>query len=95
MGGVPQYSKDNPYLLNTLCWACGNVYNGCSWFRDGHPVPGWRAERKDLYIKSGCPVESYAVFSCPEFVRDWPDSLPFSVKDMCNYTGKSNQKREE
>ena len=52
--------------LKTLCWKCGNAYgNGCSWFRNYTPVPGWTAiEQK--FIQD----VSYTVIECPEFVED-------------------------
>lgn len=64
----------------TLCWLCRNAVPspetgaGCSWSRKPHtPVPGWEAERRDLYgyaskgsWKAGV-TESYRVLSCPEF----------------------------
>lgn len=50
----------------TLCWQCGRAYgDGCSWFRDYTPVPGWTAIPEELY-SSG----SYTVTACPEFVED-------------------------
>lgn len=52
---------------STLCWDCQNARgNGCSWFRNFTPVPGWVAEKGDLYGVD----DSYTVKECPEFVRD-------------------------
>lgn len=66
--------------MMTLCWGCGNAVpdedgeRGCSWSREGTPVEGWVAERRDIRIQPKRPgeerrgVESYQVITCPAFV---------------------------
>ena len=66
--------------MMTICWACANAVpdeegtRGCSWSREGRPVEGWVAERRDIRIQPKRPgeerraVESYQVITCPEFV---------------------------
>ena len=65
--------------MMTICWACANAVpdaegeRGCSWSREGKPVEGWVAERRDIRIQPKRPgeerrgVESYQVITCPEF----------------------------
>ena len=66
--------------MMTICWACGNAVpdaegeRGCPWSREGKPVEGWVAERRDIRIQPKRPgeerraVESYQVITCPSFV---------------------------
>ena len=66
--------------MMTICWACANAVpdeegtRGCSWSREGKPVEGWVAERRDIRIQPKRPgeerraVESYQVITCPAFV---------------------------
>ena len=66
--------------MMTLCWGCGNAVpdaegeRGCPWSREGRPVEGWVAERRDIHIQPKRPgeerraIESYQVITCPEFV---------------------------
>ena len=66
--------------MMTICWACGNAVpdaegeRGCPWSREGKPVEGWVAERRDIRIQpkrlgeERRAVESYQVITCPEFV---------------------------
>lgn len=66
--------------MMTICWACANAVpdeegtRGCPWSREGKPVEGWTAERRDIRIQPKRPgeerraVESYQVITCPEFV---------------------------
>ena len=66
--------------MMTICWACANAVpdeegtRGCSWSREGKPVEGWVAERRDILIQATSPggekkrIESYQVITCPEFV---------------------------
>ena len=66
--------------MMTICWSCANAVpdadgeRGCPWSREGRPVEGWVAERRDIRIQSARPgeerktVESYQVITCPEFV---------------------------
>ena len=66
--------------MMTICWACGNAVpdaegeRGCPWSREGRPVEGWEAERRDIRIQPRRPgeerraVESYQVITCPVFV---------------------------
>lgn len=66
--------------MMTICWACANAVpdeegtRGCPWSREGKPVEGWVAERRDIRIQPKRPgeerraVESYQVITCPEFV---------------------------
>lgn len=66
--------------MMTICWACANAVpdeegtRGCSWSREGRPVEGWVAERRDIRIQPKRPgeerraVESYQVITCPAFV---------------------------
>ena len=65
----------------TKCWACANAVpdadgqRGCSWSKDGKPVNGWEAKRRDILVQPTSPggerkrVESYHVVTCPEFVE--------------------------
>ena len=56
---------------NTLCWECKNACDrGCCWSDHFEPVPGWEAEYD---TNSNC-IDSYVVFSCPEFVRETPEN---------------------
>lgn len=66
--------------MMTICWACGNAVpdaegeRGCPWSREGKPVEGWVAERRDILVQATRPgggkkpVESYQVITCPEFM---------------------------
>ena len=66
--------------MMTICWACANAVpdadgeRGYSWSREGKPVEGWVAERRDIRIQPKRPgeerraVESYQVITCPAFV---------------------------
>ena len=66
--------------MMTICWSCANAVpdadgeRGCSCSREGRPVEGCVAERRDICIQSAHPgeerktVESYQVITCPEFV---------------------------
>lgn len=66
--------------MMTLCWGCGNAVpdaegeRGCSWSREGKPVEGWVAERRDILVQATSPggekkrIESYQVITCPAFV---------------------------
>ena len=58
----------------TLCWYCVNsCANGCPWFTDFTPVPGWDAV--PTVVKMGVvwnkerPKPSYHVNACPLFVE--------------------------
>ena len=53
----------------SLCWCCVNAYDGCAWSRDGLPVEGWQAVKRDLLpqTKGGSTVTSFFVEQCPEF----------------------------
>lgn len=73
-GNVKEYPK-------TLCWSCANAVpdrdgeRGCSWSREGKPVEGWTATRRDIRVgatENGKKAESYQVSKCPQFVRDKP-----------------------
>lgn len=48
------------------CWDCANACGGCEWSKSFQPV------RK--MVKNGKrewrPMESYAIRSCPEFVKE-------------------------
>lgn len=66
--------------MMTKCWFCANAVpdadgeRGCSWSREGRPVEGWAAARRDILVQATRPggerkpVESYQVITCPEFV---------------------------
>lgn len=66
--------------MMTICWACGNAVpdeegtRGCPWSREGKPVEGWVAERRDILVQPTRPggekkrLESYCVITCPAFV---------------------------
>lgn len=66
--------------MMTICWACANAVpdeegtRGCSWSREGKPVEGWVAARRDILVQATRPgggkkpVESYQVITCPAFV---------------------------
>ena len=66
--------------MMTLCWGCGNAVpdaegeRGCPWSREGRPVEGWEAERRDILVQATKPtgekkrIESYCVITCPAFV---------------------------
>lgn len=66
--------------MMTICWACANAVpdaegeRGCPWSREGKPVEGWTAERRDILVQDTSPggekkrIESYQVITCPEFV---------------------------
>lgn len=66
--------------MMTICWACANAVpdeegtRGCSWSREGRPVEGWVAERRDILVQATSPggekkrIESYQVITCPAFV---------------------------
>lgn len=47
--------------MMTICWACANAVpdadgeRGCSWSREGKPVEGWVAERRDIRIQPKRP----------------------------------------
>ena len=49
--------------MMTLCWGCGNAVpdaegeRGCPWSREGKPVEGWVAERRDIRIQPKRPGE--------------------------------------
>lgn len=58
-------SRSSHTKRDTLCWCCSKVYSGCNWFRNGTPVEGWDATRRELEGNI-----SYHVRRCPEFVRD-------------------------
>lgn len=71
-GNVKEYPK-------TLCWRCANAVpdregeRGCSWSREGKPVEGWKATRRDIRVcatANGKKSESYRVEKCPQFKRD-------------------------
>lgn len=56
------------------CWDCANACGGCEWSKSFQPVPGWDAEPVRKMVKNGKrewrPMESYAIRSCPEFVKE-------------------------
>lgn len=66
--------------MMTICWACANAVpdeegtRGCPWSREGKPVEGWTAERRDILVQPTRPggekkrLESYCVITCPAFV---------------------------
>ena len=63
----------------TLCWRCANAVpdregeRGCTWSREGKPVEGWKAVRRDIRAGNtadGKKTESYRVRKCPQFRRD-------------------------
>lgn len=65
----------------TLCWDCKHAtdIDVCPWVRDGTPVEGWWAKRKDIrYRLEACGThdlqtrmqETYCVMMCPLFQRD-------------------------
>ncbi len=65
----------------TLCWDCKHATDveACPWVRDGTPVDGWWAKRKDIkYRVDACEAhgvqtrlqETYCVMMCPLFERD-------------------------
>lgn len=66
--------------MMTICWACANAVpdeestRGCPWSREGKPVEGWVAERRDILVQATSPggekkrIESYCVITCPAFV---------------------------
>ena len=66
--GKAKHGRDRKTVVKpqTICWDCRNARgNGCSWFRNYTPVPGWTAiEQK--FIQD----VSYTVIECPEFVED-------------------------
>lgn len=71
-GNVREYPE-------TLCWRCANAVpdregeRGCSWSREGKPVEGWKATRRDIRVgatANGKKSESYRVEKCPQFKRD-------------------------
>lgn len=49
-----------------ICPFCSNIYNKCSWSKEGIPVAGWKAEK---HVRDGIG-ETYAVKSCPRFKFD-------------------------
>lgn len=54
------------------CWDCVNACGGCTWSRDGKPVPGWEAEQTSILRYAGSQArrtESYKINFCPEFRR--------------------------
>ena len=54
------------------CWDCVNACGGCSWSREGKPVPGWEAEQTSILCCTGgqaVRTESYKINFCPEFRR--------------------------
>ena len=59
----------------TLCWDCANATGGCSWsdYWEHSPVPGWIAIPTKLKLNNETNGSSYAVISCPEFIRDAQD----------------------
>lgn len=55
-----------------LCWDCASACGGCSWSREGKPVPGWEAEQTSILCCTGrqaVRTESYKINFCPEFRR--------------------------
>ena len=62
---INQYHKRE----DTICWGCANAYgDGCKWFSEDKPVPGWVANRSD-YKATGTSIvmRCYAVYQCPGF----------------------------
>ena len=67
-------------MRETLCWTCRRAArSGCQWFAWHEPVPGWRAERRDItqqrWDGHGCgtfTTESYRVEGCPLYRPDPP-----------------------
>lgn len=66
-----------------LCWDCANACGGCSWSGIDpvthkprfEPVPGWKAkptrtERSTGMGRKKRVLTSYAIRSCPEFVKE-------------------------
>lgn len=59
-----------------ICADCARPVGSCSWEKNFTPVPGWVAEKTQLkavvgstlYKTGDCP-ETYAIKSCPLFVR--------------------------
>lgn len=49
-----------------LCFSCKNACGNCSWSKNFTPVEGWTAEKIVLPRE----VETYAIYSCPEYVYD-------------------------
>ena len=71
-GNVREYPE-------TLCWRCDNAVpdrdgeRGCDWSREGKPVEGWKATRRDIRVGTtggGKKSESYRVKKCPQFRPD-------------------------
>ena len=52
----------------SICEECLKAFNGCSWSRDGKPIPGWNAKR--VNINEYKDKEVYRVNACPEFEEE-------------------------
>lgn len=57
----------------TICWDCAKSTGHCVWSCKFSPINGWIAEETILKIDprriKAIETVSYAVISCPEFVR--------------------------
>lgn len=72
----------------TKCWTCQRgPRSGCSWFASHEPVPGWKAERRDVLVQSSTEkrgkrrnfrhyAESYLVIDCPLYLEDERQEKP-------------------
>ena len=77
---INQYHKRD----DTICWKCANAYgDGCRWFSDDEPIPGWEAVNYK-YKATGCTLvmDCYAVHRCPEFKPNWQNESHRIAKNL-------------
>ena len=59
-----------PLKRKHLCWTCQNYVNGCSWSKNGVPVPGWTATQTPRIYRGKEIGINYRVHKCPRYLPD-------------------------